>query len=71
MAIVSTVSRVINGVSIDGQIKLAGDGEYVVRVRNTGDRQWYEPTDYFTDDKRDAFNTRDIMMQVFAAPKGD
>ena len=46
-------TQVIGGISIDTQVKRV-DGEYVVRVRKTGERQWYAPADYFTDDKQDA-----------------
>lgn len=65
MAILSTVSRVIGAVSVDGQIKLAGNGEYIVRVRKTGERNWDAACDYFTDCKRDAMNTRDMMMTKY------
>lgn len=65
MAIIRSVTQVIGGVSIDTQVKLCGNGEYVVRVRKTGERRWYAPADYFTNDKRDAIDTASAMAHNY------
>lgn len=62
MATIKTA--VIGALTIESQMKRV-DGEYIVRVRQQGDRIWYAPADYFTDNRQDALATQVSMMHQF------
>lgn len=63
-------TQVISGVAIDTQVRRV-EGEYIVRVRKTGERQWYAPADYFTDDKQDSGWTAIKMAHDYRASLGN